>query len=151
MEMGYLVRTPLCRSVEVFQNQRFLGRFETRDIDVGGVFIKTRMSSLKPDDVVRMVFLIPDGGRCKHALRAGVARVEPEGVGLMLLDREDIVFGIISAAIPRKAVRVSRTLPSGPKHTKNCPALAAETARSRGRHYRISTVVGSVSRKIRGE
>ena len=94
MNHRYLVRLPLRLPVEVFKQEQFLGRYITRNMDVEGVFIEIRTTDLEANDVVKLVFILPDGGSRQHTLMAGV---DGEGAGMMLFDYEHKAPNILRA------------------------------------------------------
>lgn len=107
MSQRYLVRTPLSLPVDVFHHEAYLGRFLTRDIDVEGVFLEMPTGTLKPNDVLELSFLRPDGKRCSYVLFACVARVTDEGAGLMLFDRPDVTLEILDSVTQRDMAAAS--------------------------------------------
>jgi hypothetical protein len=97
MDHRYSVRLPLHLTVEVFKRERFLGRYITRNMDVEGIFIEMRTTELETNDVVKLIFVIPDRARCDCTLNAGVVRVDADGAGMMLFDREHKALDILRA------------------------------------------------------
>lgn len=73
----------------VRMKDRALGRFRTRDLDMGGVFVEAAEIELYPNDVAELRF--PDaGGKGKgHAFRAKVIRHASNGVGLMFHEHDE--------------------------------------------------------------
>jgi len=98
MDNRYAVRLPLHLPVEVFQRERFLGRYITRNMDVEGVFIEMRATDLELNEVVKLIFVVPDGERCNDTLIAGVVRLDADGAGMMLFDHEHKALEILRAA-----------------------------------------------------
>jgi len=98
MDHRYSVRLPLHLTVEVFKRERFLGRYTTRNMDVEGIFIEMRTADLEANDVVKLVFVVPDRQHCDYTLIAGVVRVDADGAGMMLFDHEHIALDILRAA-----------------------------------------------------
>lgn len=98
MDHRYSIRTPLRVAVDVFKRERFLGRCITRNMDVEGVFIEAPTIDLEPNDVVRLVFVVPGYERCDCALIAGVARRDADGLGIMLFDHEHNALDMLRAA-----------------------------------------------------
>jgi hypothetical protein len=104
MDHRYSVRVPMHLTVEVFKRERFLGRYITRNMDVEGVFIEMPTADLEPNEVVKLIFVVPDGERCDYMLIAGVVRLDADGAGMMLFDREHKALDILRAADPSNHV-----------------------------------------------
>lgn len=98
MDHRYSVRLPLHLTVEVFKQERFLGRYVARNMDVEGIFIEMRTTELEANDVVKLIFHVPDCERCDFSLSAGVVRVDADGAGMMLFDHEHKALDILRAA-----------------------------------------------------
>jgi hypothetical protein len=110
MDHRYSVRLPLHLTVDVFKRERFLGRYITRNMDVEGIFIEMRTTDLEANDVVKLIFVVPDNERCGRTLIAGVVRVDADGAGMMLFDHEHKALDIIEASdlpnqVPGRRVR----------------------------------------------
>jgi hypothetical protein len=104
MDHRYSVRVPMHLTVEVFKQERFLGRYITRNMDVEGVFIEMPTADLEPNEVVKLIFVVPDCERCDYTLIAGVVRLDAGGAGMMLFDREHKALDILRAADPSNHV-----------------------------------------------
>ena len=104
MNHRYSVRLPLRVPVEVFKRGQFLGRYNTRDMDVEGVFIEMPTTDLQPAEVLELIFVVPDWKRCDCTLLAGVVRLEADGAGMMLFDHEHKALNIMRASDPSKPV-----------------------------------------------
>lgn len=98
MDHRYSVRLPLHLTVEVFKREQFLGRYITRDMDLEGVFIEMRTTNLEPNELVKLIFDDPDGKHIYYTLIAGVARLDADGVGMMLFDHEHKALDILRTA-----------------------------------------------------
>ncbi|MGD8673076.1 MAG: PilZ domain-containing protein [Thiogranum sp.] len=98
MDHRYSVRLPLHLTVEVFKQERLLGRYIARNMDVEGVFIEMRTTDLEANDVVKLIFHVPDCERCDFSLSAGVVRVDADGAGMMLFDPDHKAPDILRAA-----------------------------------------------------
>lgn len=98
MDHRFAVRLPLRFTVEVFKQERFLGRYITRNMDVEGVFIEMRPTDLKPNEVVKLNFFVSDCEHCDYTFIAGVIRVNADGAGMMLIDYEHKVMDILRVA-----------------------------------------------------
>jgi len=98
MENRYSVRLPLRLTVEVIKDERFLGRFVTRDIDIEGVFIEMRTTDLEENDVVELTFIVPDDELSEYTVMAGVVRLSTDGAGMMLFGHEHRVLDVLAAA-----------------------------------------------------
>jgi hypothetical protein len=110
MDHRYSVRLPLRLTVEVFKRERFLGRYIARNMDVEGIFIEMRTTDLETNDVVKLIFVVPDCQHCDRTLIAGVVRVDADGAGMMLFDHEHKALDILKAAdlpnqVPGRRVR----------------------------------------------
>jgi hypothetical protein len=79
-------REPLRLRVQLNRQQRPVGRFTTRNIDVEGAFIEDAETELNLNDIVELQFLDANGKATEHRLLAGVVRCAPDGVGVVLLD-----------------------------------------------------------------
>ncbi len=101
------VRTRLRLPVMVYKQGRFIGRFETRDVDPEGAFIEMQMTDLEPNDIVELNFLVRGGERCGCRLFAGVVRLDFDGAGLILLDHENKTLDIIRRGLLRELSAVS--------------------------------------------
>lgn len=97
MNHRYSVRLPLRLTVEVVKQERSLGSYVTRNMDVEGVFIEMRTTDLEVNDVVKLIFTVSDGKRCDYTLMAGVVRLCVEGAGMMLFDHEHKALDILRA------------------------------------------------------
>jgi hypothetical protein len=73
-------------------------------MDVEGVFIEMPTTDLRPAEVLELVFVVPDWGRCDCTLLAGVVRLEADGAGMMLFDHEHKALNIMRASDPSKHV-----------------------------------------------
>ena len=49
--------------VVVYKQGRSIGRFETRDINMQGAVIEMPTTNLEPNDIMDLIFLVPDGER----------------------------------------------------------------------------------------
>jgi hypothetical protein len=89
-EYRFYARMPLPLEAELRTRQSSLGRFSIRDIDMGGAFVEVRSDDvdLYPNDVVELLFapIAGDAADRGQGLRARVARVAPDGLGLMFID-----------------------------------------------------------------
>jgi hypothetical protein len=86
MEHRYATRKPLRLDVDVYHRDELLGRFKTRNINDGGVFVETGTHRLRRSDVVRVSFVTgrsPDLPR--SSLKAMVVHRTGNGAGMMFL------------------------------------------------------------------
>jgi hypothetical protein len=97
-----MVRTRVHLPVDVFLDQRYLGCFQTRDIDLEGAFVEMPVADLKPNYIVRLVFPFSTGRRRSFSLLAGAVRTASDGVGLILLDSENVVLDILRVVAARE-------------------------------------------------
>ena len=86
VDQRWCAREPLRLRVELNRQQRPIGRFTTRNMDVEGAFIEDAETQLNLNDIVELVFLDVEGEPTEHRLMAGVVRCAADGVGLVLLD-----------------------------------------------------------------
>jgi PilZ domain len=73
-------RAPLRAMVDVWQRGRYLGRFDTRDLTRGGLFIEATGRQLAEGQYVRLWLHLGTG----HELGGLVRHAERSGVGVML-------------------------------------------------------------------
>jgi len=85
MYNSHIGRVPLRLPVEVQKEQRQLGNYVTRDIDLAGVFIEATKIDVYANDVLELVFRHAERGHREYLLRATVTRVEVDGIGLVFL------------------------------------------------------------------
>lgn len=100
MDHRYSVRLPMHLTVDVFKRERFLGRYITRNMDVEGVFLEMPTADLEPNEVLKLMFVVPDCECCDYTLIAGVVRLDADGAGMMVFDREHKALNILRAADP---------------------------------------------------
>ena len=87
MEHRHHIRKPLRIDVEVFNRGQFLGRFETRDVNAGGLFVETGPLTLRRNAMMTLTFdLDREANAGVHNLLAMVVHQSREGVGLMFHD-----------------------------------------------------------------
>lgn len=77
------IRKPLVLSVEVYSFDEYLGRTQTRDINLNGAFIEGCASNLNPNDLLELHLHVHDNERNPLRLRATVKRSTDEGVGVL--------------------------------------------------------------------
>ena len=104
MDHRYSVRLPMHLTVEVIKRERFLGRYITRNMNVEGVFIEMPTADLEPNEVLKLMFAVSDCECCGYTLIAGVVRLDADGAGMMLFDREHKALNILRAADPSNHV-----------------------------------------------
>jgi len=78
-------------------------------MDAEGVFIEMRTTDLKPNEVVKLIFVVPDCERCDYTLIAGVIRLDSDGAGMMLIDHEHKAIDILRAVDPSNHVSGRRS------------------------------------------
>jgi hypothetical protein len=98
MKSRYSSRLPIQQTVEVFKQEKLLGRYTTRNMDVKGIFIEMPVTDLELNDMVKLVFALPDYENCDHTLMAGVVRLDSDGAGMILFDHEHKALDILRAA-----------------------------------------------------
>jgi hypothetical protein len=104
MDYRYSIRLPLRHAVEVFKREQSLGRYMTRNMDVEGLFLEMPTTDLESNDVVKLIFIDPDGESCRYIMMAGVVRLCVDGAGMMLFDYEHKALDILRAADRSKTV-----------------------------------------------
>jgi hypothetical protein len=91
----FYARMPLPLEVELSVAQSRLGRFEVRDIDLGGLFVESRGVDLYPNDVVDVGLVQKGDEVVSRKFRARVVRHAPHGIGLMFLDYDQASLGAL--------------------------------------------------------
>ena len=76
------IRKPLVLSVEVYGFDEYLGRTQTRDINLNGAFIESCSRELHQNDMLELHFHVHDNERNPLRLRATVIRSTDEGAGV---------------------------------------------------------------------
>ncbi len=102
MERRWTTRTELDLDVEVAVEDGGVFQARTRDIGLGGVFVRTAGDpDLEPGDDVELVFRLPgetgdgpfpDPEEGQYRIRARVVRLTPVGAGLMFRDFDATAF-----------------------------------------------------------
>ena len=77
------IRKQLKLYVDIYTFDKYIGLYQTRDINLDGAFIDNSTRKLYPDDLLELHFHVQDGERNHLRLRATVARSSEEGVGVM--------------------------------------------------------------------
>lgn len=127
MEHRCYSRHTLSVPVEIWVDELFVGRFSTRDISMGGVFVETGPVAPNPYDIVILRFRFKQpttrgrvaSQQCEpptdHSLSALVVHRSDDGIGLMYIDEHPSFYqrlgSIMRAAACRDAGRTPlRTL-----------------------------------------
>lgn len=98
MEHRYSRRLKAGLMVELFVRQHRMGRFTTRDVSVDGMFLETEAPlQLRRNEPVEVQLLreewVPPRGR--PTLRALVAHVGKDGVGVLVLDGDQRAYKLM--------------------------------------------------------
>jgi hypothetical protein len=120
MEHRYYPRLIAPLEVDLYRRDERLGRYQTRDISLDGLFLKTGPIGLAAGDGLRLRL-----GMCgdKFWMQGIVAHVREEGLGIMLHPLNRDVFYAIFDLFRSRQVRLRRTV-FGPER----PAPVAEPA-----------------------
>lgn len=98
MEHRYSPRVKAGLMVELFARQHRLGRFTTRDVSIDGMFLETRrILHLRRNEPVEVQLLREEGvpPRGRPTLRALVAHVGRDGVGVLVLDGDQHAYKLM--------------------------------------------------------
>lgn len=112
-ERRAFTRMRLGIDVTVAVEGRPLGRYRTRDVDLGGVFVASASLELYPNDVAELGFAEAGGAARDHAFRARVVRHDDGGVALRFEEHDaaslaalrDVMTGAMPAADAGKTIR----------------------------------------------
>lgn len=88
-ERRVFTRIRLGLEVAVRMKDRSLGRFRTRDLDMGGLFVEAGEIDLYPNDIAELAFPDAAGKGRGHVFRAKVIRHAANGVGLMFHEHDE--------------------------------------------------------------
>jgi len=77
------IRKRLNLYVDIYNFDKYLGHYQTRDMNLDGAFIDKCTRKLYPDDLLELHFHVQDSELHPLRLRATVARSSDEGVGVM--------------------------------------------------------------------
>lgn len=112
-ERRAFIRMRLGLDVTVAIDRRPVGRFRTRDLDLGGVFVESAGLELYPNDVIELGFPRAGGKGRGHAFRARVVRSDEKGVALLFDEHDeaslaalrDVMVGAMPAADAYATIR----------------------------------------------
>lgn len=76
------IRKRLNLYVDIYSFDKYLGLYQTRDMNLDGAFIENCSRKLYRDELLELYFHVQDGARTPLRLRATVARSSDEGVGV---------------------------------------------------------------------
>lgn len=100
MERRWTTRTEMRVNLEVATADAILSGCETRDIGLGGLFLKTNGNTLAEGTDVELTFnLSSQYEETPPVIRAKVVRLTGEGVGLMFKDFDAIAFRSLQKVI----------------------------------------------------
>jgi len=89
MEHRLHIRRLFRIGVELYKRGEFIGRFDTRDIDPGGVFVETRRLNLRLNAMMTLRFVVDRKDNLEsRILKAMVVHQSHEGVGLMFCNAD---------------------------------------------------------------
>jgi len=77
------IRKRLKLYVDIYNFDKYLGIYQTRDMNLDGAFIENCTRKLYPDDLLELHFHVHDGEFPPLQLRATVTRLSDEGVGVV--------------------------------------------------------------------
>jgi len=98
MEHRYAARRALRLDVDLYRRDELLGRFKTRNINDGGVFIETGALGLRRNDVMKVSFVTDStGNQQRRSLKAMVVHRSTDGTGMMF-------FGADSTSLQARKV-----------------------------------------------
>ncbi len=82
-------RIPSVFAVTVRARGRALGRFRTRDLNLGGLFMAGGDIELYPNDLVELAFPAAGGRGKDHVFQVTVVRHAENGIGLMFHEHDE--------------------------------------------------------------
>jgi len=77
------IRKRLNLYVDIYNFDKYMGLYQTRDMTLDGAFIDNSARKLCPDDLLELHFHVQDSERSPLHLRATVTRSSDEGVGVV--------------------------------------------------------------------
>lgn len=77
------IRKPLNLYVDIYSFDKYLGLYQTRDINLDGAFINNFVRELYPDDLLELHFHVHEDERRPLHLRATVTRTSADGAGVV--------------------------------------------------------------------
>lgn len=103
-ERRIFVRMRIGLEVNIRMKDSMIGRFRTRDLDLGGLFVEAREVELYPNDVADLEFFEAGGRSGGRMFRAKVVRHASDGVGLTFHEHDEDSLGalrdLMLAAMP---------------------------------------------------
>ncbi|MDR2876901.1 MAG: PilZ domain-containing protein [Chromatiales bacterium] len=94
-ERRIFARMRIGLEVRIDMKGSLVGRFHTRDLDLGGLFVEAGDIELYPNDVVDLAFFEIDGLSGDRMFRAKVVRHASDGVGLMFYEHDEDSLGAL--------------------------------------------------------
>jgi hypothetical protein len=98
MDHRHSARMPVRLTVDIFTQDRFIGRFKTRNLDVDGVFVEMSTIGLRLNEILKLILFVPNSDRGSYTVDASVARVDTHGTGMILLGNEDTILEVLKSA-----------------------------------------------------
>lgn len=103
MERRWTARAPIYIDVGLFFHGQEISVCKTRDIGLGGVFLESDQPLLPKEAQVELIFMLGSGEqRIKHRIRAKVARLAGEGMGLVFRDFDATAFRSLQEVLRHK-------------------------------------------------
>ncbi len=103
MERRWTDRAPIYLDVGLFSQGQEISVCKTRDIGLGGVFLECAHPLLPQEAQVELIFMLGSGAhRIKHKIRAKVARLTKEGMGLVFRDFDATAFRSLQEVLRHK-------------------------------------------------
>ncbi|MEQ6342708.1 MAG: PilZ domain-containing protein [Gammaproteobacteria bacterium] len=103
MERRWTARAPIYLDVGLFFHGQEISVCKTRDIGLGGVFLESAQPLLPKEAQVELIFMLGSGEqRIKHKIRAKVARLTEEGMGLVFRDFDATAFRSLQEVMRHK-------------------------------------------------
>ncbi|MBI2778293.1 MAG: PilZ domain-containing protein [Gammaproteobacteria bacterium] len=103
MERRWTARAPIYLDVGLFFQGKEISVCKTRDIGLGGVFLESAQPLLPKEAQVELIFMLGSGAqRIKHKIRAKVARLAEEGMGLVFRDFDATAFRSLQEVMRHK-------------------------------------------------
>jgi len=93
MEQRWSTRTRVKLDVDLSGQGLEEGKYQTRDIGLGGVFLEMTRNAPAQDTLVELTFDFEQGtAGGRHKIKCKVVRVEEDGIGLMFRDFDANAF-----------------------------------------------------------
>ncbi len=113
MEHRYYPRLPALLEIDLYQRQRLLGRFNSHDISLDGLFVKTGPIGLERNDVIQLRIGIRSE---KHWMQGIVVHTGSHGIGIMLDELNKEPFQAIFRLFKERQAPTKRYLSNIERH-----------------------------------